>query len=162
MRRFQPALLGGLFIGMLSSLPVVNIANCCCLWVVVGGLLTVYLQRQDPPAAPLGGSDTGEAVLGGLLAGLVGALIYILVSTLLFSSSPDTMAAEVGAAMDRFGSLPSDTRDRVLGLVTSGVWVFVMAAILVPTYAVVSMLGALLGLAIFRKKPAPPAAEPPS
>ena len=38
MSRYQPALLGGLFIGVLSSLPVVSTANiCCCLWVIVGG-----------------------------------------------------------------------------------------------------------------------------
>ena len=51
MKRHQPALLGGLFIGVLSSLPLVNIGNvCCCLWVVVGGLLTVYLQQQNTPS----------------------------------------------------------------------------------------------------------------
>ena len=34
----QPALYGGLFIGVLSALPVVNIGNCCCLWFAGGGV----------------------------------------------------------------------------------------------------------------------------
>ena len=56
MSRYQPALLGGLFIGVLSALPVVNIANCCCLWVICGGVLTVYLQQQNLPT-PVATSD---------------------------------------------------------------------------------------------------------
>ena len=47
MRRHQPALLGGLFIGVLSILPYVQI--CCCLWVIVGGVLVAYLQQQEKP-----------------------------------------------------------------------------------------------------------------
>jgi hypothetical protein len=36
--RLQPALWGGVFIGVLSALPLVNLGNCCCcLWVLVGG-----------------------------------------------------------------------------------------------------------------------------
>ena len=35
--KFQPALYGGLFIGVLSALPIINIGNCCCLWVTAGG-----------------------------------------------------------------------------------------------------------------------------
>jgi len=45
----MPALLGGLFIGVLSALPVVQICNCCCLWIIGGGLLAAYLQQQNQP-----------------------------------------------------------------------------------------------------------------
>ena len=38
--RLQPAFWGGLFIGVLSALPLVNAGNCCCcLWVLCGGAL---------------------------------------------------------------------------------------------------------------------------
>jgi hypothetical protein len=72
MARFQPALLGGLFIGVLSSLPLLNLANCCCLWVILGGMLTVYLDQQNTPM-PI---ETGKAALGGLIAGAIGGVIY--------------------------------------------------------------------------------------
>ena len=37
--KMLPALLGGLFIGVLSSLPYIKGGNvCCCLWVVSGGV----------------------------------------------------------------------------------------------------------------------------
>ena len=47
----MPALLGGLFIGVLSALPVVQICNCCCLWIIGGGLLAAYLQQQNQPVS---------------------------------------------------------------------------------------------------------------
>ena len=42
----QPALLGGVAMGVLSALPVINIANCCCAWILFGGGLAAYLMQQ--------------------------------------------------------------------------------------------------------------------
>ena len=47
--KLQPALFGGLFIGVLSALPIINIGNCCCLWVIGGGVLATYLMQQNHP-----------------------------------------------------------------------------------------------------------------
>ena len=45
----QAVLLGGLFIGVLSALPFVNAANCCCLWIIGGGAIAAFLAQQDDP-----------------------------------------------------------------------------------------------------------------
>ena len=75
--RLQPALYGGLFIGVLSALPIVNMGNCCCcLWVVAGGALAVYLRQQNMPYAV----TSAEGALMGLLAGLIGGVIAALIS----------------------------------------------------------------------------------
>jgi len=155
MRRYQPALLGGLFIGVLSSLPFVNVLNttCCCLWVVVGGVLTAYLQQQGR-ADPV---EAAEAALGGLIAGLVGALISVPISAALALSGD--VQEQMLRLIDEW-QLPPDVRDRVTGLLSGPRFVLVSAAITVPVYAVFGMLGGLLGSAIFRKK-TPPAAPPP-
>ena len=50
---------------------------CCCLWVVAGGMLVVYLQQQSRPD-PV---ETADAVLGGLIAGIIGAVIALPAST---------------------------------------------------------------------------------
>ena len=48
--KLQPALLGGVFIGVLSALPIVSAGNlCCCLWVLSGGALAAYLLQQNQP-----------------------------------------------------------------------------------------------------------------
>jgi len=54
--KFQPALFGGLFIGVLSALPIINIGNCCCLWVIGGGVLATYLMQQNHPY-PIAAAD---------------------------------------------------------------------------------------------------------
>jgi hypothetical protein len=157
MARYQPALLGGLFIGVLSSLPVVGTANlCCCLWVVLGGGLTAYLQQQARPV-PL---EASEAAIGGLLAGLLGAVLYVGVMGVLLSGALGAdFVEQFREVIDRNPQMPAEVRDRFLSVVGSGSFVLLVAALTVPAYAVFSLLGALLGLAIFRKKAAP--SEPP-
>jgi len=73
----QPALLGGLVMGVLSALPIVGAANaCCCLWVVSGGLLAAYLLQQNRPQ-PI---TAGDGAVVGLLAGIFGAIIQFALS----------------------------------------------------------------------------------
>jgi hypothetical protein len=162
MKRHQPALLGGLFIGVLSSLPLVSAVNlCCCLWVVIGGGLTVYLQQQSRPE-PV---EAGEAVLGGLLAGLVGAVISGLVTFVLFSAATGMGTQEEFRQMiEQNPGVPPEAREMLNNLFQGGNFAILLFAVNIPVYAVFSMLGALLGLAIFKKKtpPAPPQPEVPT
>jgi hypothetical protein len=70
----QPVLLGGLFIGVLSALPIISVGNCCCLWVVGGGMLAARLAQQDsaPSLSP------GRGAVIGLIAGIVGAFVWLI------------------------------------------------------------------------------------
>jgi hypothetical protein len=159
MSRHQPALLGGVCIGVLSALPIVAMGNlCCCLWVVTGGALTVYLQQQNRPA-PV---ETGEAVVGGLLAGVIGAILMVILQAVFTFATGPLVEDQVRLVLDGNPDLPPQAREMMLNLVTGqGLFVLILAIVL-PVYAVFSMLGALLGLAIFRKAPpvAPVASQP--
>jgi hypothetical protein len=149
MGRHQPALLGGLFIGVMSALPVISSANvCCCLWVVAGGVLTVYLQQQNRPE-PV---ETADAVLGGLIAGIVGALIAAFGQYILYSITGEIWQDAVRQQLEENPELPPGARDAIMRLFTGpGVWLIVLA-ISIPVNAVFAILGGLLGLAFFRKK----------
>ena len=72
----QAVLLGGLFIGVLSALPIVNIGNCCCLWIVLGGALTSFLAQEED-SRPLG-LMTGARL--GFRAGVFGAVVWLFAS----------------------------------------------------------------------------------
>jgi hypothetical protein len=164
MGRYTPALLGGLLIGVLSSLPVVSAGNlCCCLWVVLGGLLTVYLQQQNRPD-PI---ETSEALIGGLLAGIIGAVISGLVGMLMMQFTAGVWQPEMQRALEENPEIPPHVRDFVARLMSSESLGLIMMLFYLPVYSIFAMLGALLGLAFFRKKPpmAPPATPtipPPS
>lgn len=74
-KKLGPAALGGLFIGVLSALPLVSLANCCCLWIVGGGYLAAYVMQQDHPA-PITAVD---GAIVGFLAGIFGAVVFTIV-----------------------------------------------------------------------------------
>lgn len=76
--RYQPVLFGGLFIGTLSALPIVNLANCCCLWMVAGGALAAYLTQQQTRLTV----SPGHGALAGVAAGLIGAFVWLAVYAL--------------------------------------------------------------------------------
>ena len=155
--KLVPALLGGTFIGVLSALPLVNVANCCCLWLLAGGVVAAYVMQQNHPA-PIRAAD---GAIVGLLAGIIGAFVYVLVALpidLVMSPIAETMRsrmlqetqdmpAEVREAIERFGSGSASV---AIG--------FVMNLFLGMVF---STLGGLLGAALF-KKPAPPQAPPPT
>lgn len=66
----KPAFLGGVALGVLSALPLVNC--CCLLWLGGGGLLAVYLLRQEYA----GEIAAGLGAKAGFLAGMIGALFW--------------------------------------------------------------------------------------
>jgi hypothetical protein len=71
-KNLQPALIGGLFIGVLSALPFIGWLNtCCCMWVIGGGIVTAYLMQN----ASLVAITVGDGALGGLIAGIIGAVV---------------------------------------------------------------------------------------
>ena len=150
MSKHQPALLGGLFIGVLSSLPLINLANCCCLWVLAGGVLVVYLKQQNTPL-PV---ETGDSALGGLLAGAIGGLLFCLVQAFIMRASGplvlEQMRSQVGSQ-----DVPPEVMAFMERLFTGQGFVVLMFALVVPIYAVFAMLGSLLGLVFFRKKTPP-------
>ena len=153
MKRHTPALLGGLFIGVLSSLPVISM--CCCLWAVCGGLLTVYLQQQNMPD-PI---ETADAALAGLLAGLIGAVIASIVPIVLVSMGGTSFQELFKEALQQNDRLPAEWRDRFVNFLTGRNIAFLLFVVNIPLYAVFTLLGSLLGVAFFRKKQPPQQAQ---
>jgi hypothetical protein len=151
MARFQPALLGGLFIGVLSAIPIVSFANCCCLWVITGGMLVVYLQQQSSPA-PV---ETSAAALNGLLAGAIGGLISGVAGMVFFRLFGGDSQQAIEQALTNIPNLPPETAEWVRSLTQGPGLMLVSMLVTIPVYAVFGMLGALLGLAFFRKKVTP-------
>jgi hypothetical protein len=153
MNRLQPALVGGLFIGVLSVLP--HIRSCCCLWVVVGGALTVYVMQQGRET-PV---ESSEAALQGLLAGVIGGVLLVLALAMVPGSILGTdFADRVREAVEANSEAPPEARQIVQNIVGGAGLSIILGIVTIPVYAVIGMLGALLGLPMFRKKtpPAPP------
>jgi hypothetical protein len=102
----QAVLLGGLFIGVLSALPFINLANCCCLWMIGGGAIAVYLAQQDDPQ-PLGLLDGARI---GFRAGLVGAAIWLLASMAVDQIVGPLQERAADAMLRGAADMPADAR----------------------------------------------------
>ena len=144
----QAVLLGGLFIGVLSALPIINLANCCCLWILGGGAITAYLAQQDDPR-PL---DLMTGARLGFRAGIFGAVIWLFASAavdvmvaplqqsaadLMLRNATD-MPPDVRSWLESVGSAASLPMQMVFGF-------FFQLFIAAPFAA----LGGLLGAAMF-------------
>lgn len=160
LNQYQPSLLGGLFIGILSALPGVQIGNCCCcLWVVSGGVITTYLMQQRTPD-PL---QTGDTVVGGLLAGIFGGFVFAVFGLLLaplLAPFQERVARWILGRIQELPDLPADSREQLQDAIDeagqfSVLGHLIQSAIFTVISAVMAMVGALLGLAFFKKKPAP-------
>lgn len=152
MARYQPALLGGLFIGVLSSLPVIGAFNaCCCLWVVTGGLLTTYLMQQNDPQ-PI---ETSTAALAGLIAGAIGGVISAIGAAFMVMLGGDAQREAIEQFVGSMRDLPPEAVEMIERFTTGPAMAIIGGVITVPIYAIFGLLGALLGVAFFRKKPGP-------
>ena len=153
--RVQPALWGGVFIGVLSALPLINLGNCCCcLWVLLGGGLAAYLRQQGLPYQ----IAAAEGALVGLMAGVVGALVNTVLSIPLQLAIGPFQEQLMERILSQNPDMPPELRD-AFGRATSrsGAWIIGLLATLI-IYPLFALLGGLLGAAIFKKNlpPAPP------
>lgn len=86
----QPALIGGLIVGVFSAIPGVSVLNCCfCGWALIGGAVAASMTIKRSPRFP----SSGEAAQIGLWAGVVAAVTFVLFSIPILISGVTTEAA---------------------------------------------------------------------
>jgi len=153
----QPALLGGLFIGILSALPVVQLCNCCCIWIVGGGALAAYLQQQNQPTpvTPMDGARLG------LLAGVVGAFVWLVTAQALDVVLAPLQERLVGEVLRNARDMPPEVRSMLEQIEASGAGGFGFGFMLMLIFgSLAAAAGGAMGAAYFRKD-VPPAVGGP-
>jgi len=156
----QPALLGGVALGVLSALPVINLANCCCAWVLFGGGLSAYLLQQQRP----GPISAGDGALVGLTAGAIGAVVWTLVSIPLNAALIPFQADLLERTLSTANDMPPEARAFLESLQSAqvmGAAAIVGFFIKLFACSAFAMLGGLFGALIFRKSVPPPPPAPP-
>ena len=157
--KLQPVLLGGVFIGVLSALPIVNIGNCCCLWILSGGALAAYLLQQNQ-TTPI---TSGDGAVVGLLAGLFGAVVHTVLEVPIMLLFGPVQAQFMQRIIEGAGELPPEMRPMIDNLATAGAFsifaLFVGFIFMVVVGVSFGALGGMLG-ALFFKKDLPPAPPP--
>ena len=160
-------LIGGAFLGIASSIPVVNWFNCaCCLWVLAGGALSVfyYLRKTPSGLSPLSYAD---GALMGLLAGLVGAVIETLVSIplhFLLGGLGAGFKELMQEAIRETPDMPPWFAEMATRMMEGGLTLGLLLLKLLLNlfvYGIFATIGGVLGIAIFQKAPQAPSYQAP-
>jgi hypothetical protein len=142
--KLKPALLGGLIVGVLSAIPLIQ--YCCCIWGIGGGALAAFLYIKDS-SIPV---KTGEGAIVGALAGVIGGIIYLILGL------PIAIFFGMAAMEEQL------TRTGVQ-LPFSGVILLIVAGIIgAILLALLSTLGGVIGVAIFEKRKGDGSTPPPA
>ena len=161
----QPALLGGLAIGVLSALPVISAANCCCAWILFGGGLSAYLMQQNHPE-PI---TVADGAVSGLYAGVVGAFVWLVLFIPLTTAMAPFQSGMIQRLLSSANDMSPEVRAMLEGLGSSqglGIGMVFYFFVMLCVSSVFGMLGGLFGAVIFRKTPPqappPPTFQPPT
>ena len=144
--------IAGVVMALLGAIPFVSLVNCLlCGWVWGGAIFAVWLYKRYENGGVV---TTGQGVVIGLVAALIGAVINWLIASLLGGAS----SAALGPALDQ---LPDEeSRQMLRELVASGGFSILGLLISLVIYSIFGVVGGLIGAAIFGNRPVSPA--PPS
>ena len=157
--KLQPALLGGVTIGVLSALPVINLANCCCAWILCGGGLAAYLMQQNLPE-PI---QAGDGAIVGVLAGIVGAFVWLIVSVPIGAMMAPFQSEMAARAMRDATDMAPELRalfENMSGAPAIGIGLIFGFFVMLCVSTVFGMVGGLFGALMFKKNN-PPVIPPP-
>ena len=141
-------LIGGAAMGLLGSLPLINLVNCIlCAWVWLGGALAVLVYRrfQRGQPGPTTGQGAGLGALSGVVGALIGAAVYYLTASL---SAP--IMISLAQALKVEGDLPFGTQDP--GSALGGMLFFLVLDIVL--YPLFGALGGFITANLTKDRPA--------
>ena len=135
--------------GTLSALPIVSAGNlCCCLCVVGGGAVAAYVLQQNQPAS----ITAGDGALAGLLAGIVGAFVYLVLSIpIMILIAPLQQQIMLRVA----DNMPPEFRQYVGTAIGGGIQLALGFIFMLIVGSSFSTLGGVLGAVIFKKQVPP-------
>jgi hypothetical protein len=167
----KPALIGGVLLGVLSALPLINYFNCfCCAWVIAGGVVAARLYVKDS-AVPV---TLGRGLTVGLLTGVIGTIVFALFSIplILMSHGGSGIMEQLKQAAEQVPNMPPQTREAIESLASQGgisTFIYIVGFIItLVLYSLVAMIGGAIGVAIFEKRKTgsglsePPPYRPPA
>jgi hypothetical protein len=157
--KVKPALIGGVLLGLLSVIPFVNALNvCCCLWAILGGMLASYLYVKNSPTP----ANAGDGAIVGAIAGAIGAVISFILGLPINYAMGPTMRNLILGLFENVDRQQAElmrrqmeaTGESIAGLIVNGL----ILAVLLFFF---SVIGGLIGVAIFEKRKGGPVPPPP-
>ena len=157
--KVKPALIGGVLLGLLSVIPFVNALNvCCCLWAILGGMLASYLYIKNSPVP----ATPGDGAILGALAGVIGAVISIILGIPINYAMGPTMRNLLLGLVENMDRQQAEMMRRQLEMSGDSIAALIINALILGFLLFIfSLIGGLIGVAIFEKRKGGPTPPPP-
>ena len=157
--KVKPAVIGGVVVGILSVIPFVGAVNiCCCLWAILGGMLASKLYVKNSPV-PV---KTGDGAAVGAIAGLIGGVISVVLGIPIDLATGPMIK---GLLIDLLRSIDPQQaemlRTQIEASGSSVASVIITSLVLAALLFVFTIIGGLIGVALFEKRKGPAAPPPP-
>jgi hypothetical protein len=160
--KLMPALYGGIIMGVISGVPILSVLNCfCCAGILFGGVMSVFFYKKEikPDMSPL---TSGDAVQLGAIAGVFGAILGTILSTLFFRILGNISGEMIMRMMESYrDQLPPGTFEQMEKSISEGGFSIVRLIISLIIDPLFGLLGGLIGFAMFKPKPAAANTQPP-
>jgi len=146
-------LLVGLGIGILSSLPVFAIGNCCCMWELAGGFLAGWLLCRWA-SNPV---NYGEGALVGAFSGILAGVIFSFLQALKLYLNPASFKMAFQRSFEFRGIEPPPELERFFDqfsqLLAHPFYILLAASFFyIIIFAIMTTLGSLLGVLVFEPR----------
>ena len=76
---WKPALLAGVVGGIVSAIPILGLANCCCLWVIATIIWAEFMYKSENGFVDIGPGAAIGAITGGVIGivdGFLGLIVW--------------------------------------------------------------------------------------
>jgi hypothetical protein len=157
--KVKPALIGGVLLGLLSVIPFVNALNvCCCLWAILGGMLASYLYIKNSPVP----ATPGDGAILGALAGVIGAVISIILGIPINYAMGPTMRNLLLGLVENMDRQQAEMMRRQLEMSGDSIAALIINALILGFLLFIfSLIGGLIGAALFEKRKGGATPPPP-
>ena len=161
-KKLQPALIGGLVVGLLSVIPVISVG--CCLWGLIGGAVAAYILIKRSPVFRV---TSGDGAVVGLLAGLVGSFIMVVINVWRsLAQWPQVLEQIRQQASNQSDPNAQETIKNLVAFLEHNSLLGALLIWLIFAVVVIgmSLLGGIIGVALFERRkgePIPPQGPPP-
>ncbi len=146
-------LIAGIVLGALSSIPGVNLGNCCCLWQILGGGMAGWILCRSA-AQPV---RAGEGALVGIFSGLIGGMIFSLMAALTYFWNPNQFSLAFQEALQNQGAeIPPEAQvyiDEFLRWFTHpGLFLVILLFSSLLIFAIIAALGSMIAVTVFEPR----------
>lgn len=153
----KPALVGGMALGILSTVPIINMVNCaCCAWAIGGGILAANMYIKESSMIVTLGRGAGLGLVAGIIGAVINLFFSIPIQLLLNRGISADVSKYLQEILSRTADVPPEVQRTIEELATrSDLSVLILTVGFIGNlilFSLFAMIGGAIGVAIFEKR----------